>query len=128
MATQTLVNFEEYAQLPDQESVRRELDEGVAVEMALRSIEHGVVPGNTFSALRQAVRQLGADNVVSQNHRFRLAQNTARGPDVCLIRRSRLAAMEVYWGSHVGGPDLVAERSYPPAKRRSPSNPRCSNT
>jgi len=107
--TQTLVTFEEYAQLPEQEGVWRELDEGVVVEMGFPSIEHGVVQGNTFSSLKQAVRQVGADFVVSQNAGFRLTENTDRGPDVCLVRRTRLAGMEVVWGSHAGAPDLAVE-------------------
>ncbi len=107
--TQTLVTFEEYAQLPEQEGVWRELDEGVLVEMALPSIEHGTVQGNTFSSLKQAVGQIGADVVLSQHTGFRLTENTDRAPDVCLVRRTRLATMGVVWGSHVGAPDLAVE-------------------
>jgi len=107
--TQTLVTFEEYAQLPEQEGVWRELDEGVVVEMGFPSIEHGVVQLNAAAALKSAARQVGADFVVSQNAGFRLTENTDRGPDVCLVRRTRLAGMEVVWGSQVGAPDLTVE-------------------
>jgi Uma2 family endonuclease len=107
--TQTLVTFEEYARLPDQEGVRRELDEGVVVEMPLPSIEHGVVQLNAGAALKSAVKQVGADFVISAHAGFRLAENIDRAPDVCLVRRPRLATMEVVWGSHVGAPDLAVE-------------------
>jgi Uma2 family endonuclease len=112
MATQaqTLVSFEEFAQLPDQEGVwLRELDEGVVIEMGYPSLKHGTVQGNGFSLLKQAARQIGADYAISQNAGFRLAANTSRGPDICLLRRDRLASMEVRWGAHFGAPDLVVE-------------------
>ena len=111
MATQTLLTFEQYADLPDQEGIfLRELDEGVVIEMPQPSFLHGQIQGNVFALLKQGVQETGTDFVISQNAGFRLAPNVVRAPDVCLVRRASLQAMEVVkGGSRRGAPELAAE-------------------
>ena len=111
MATQTLLTFEQYADLPDQEGIfLRELDEGVVIEMPQPSFLHGQIQANVVALLKQGVREIGADFVISLNAGFLLAPSVVRTPDVCLVRRASFHAMErVKGGSHRGAPDLAVE-------------------
>jgi len=108
MATQTLVSFEQFAEIPEKEGVLyTELDEGVVIEMAHPSFAHGGVQGNVFAFLKT---HAGSDFLISQNAGFVLAPDVVRAPDVCLVRRAALEAMErVKGGSHRGAPDLAVE-------------------
>jgi len=107
--TQTLLTFEEFTALPEQEGVFRELDEGVVVEMPRASVPHGRVQLNTGAALLAWLREAGADVQVSANTPFVLTQDTVRIPDVCLVRKSSWEGMEVVRGALRGAPDLAVE-------------------
>lgn len=108
--TQTLLTYEQYADLPDQEGVFRELDEGVVIEMPLASPEHGIIQGTTFSLLTHYRDQTGADLLILLNAGFQLAPDTDRGPDVAVVGRAAFKAMErVKGGSRRGAPDLAIE-------------------
>jgi len=108
--TQTLMSYEEYADLPEEEGVFRELDEGVLIEMPQPSHAHGRIQGNAFVVLSTYDKKTGSDFVISQNPGFKLAPNIGRGPDVCLVRRASFKAMErVRGGSRQGAPDLAVE-------------------
>lgn len=111
MATQTLLTFEEYADLPEQEGVfRRELDEGVVIEMPQPSHAHGRIQGNAFTVLNLYDKQAASNFVISLGAGFQLAPNIDRAPDVCLVRRSLFEAMPlVRGGSRRGAPDLAIE-------------------
>jgi len=108
--TQTLLTYEQYADLPDQEGVFRELDEGVVIEMPLPGPEHGIIQGTTFSLLTAYRDQIGADLLILQNAGFQLAPDIDRGPDVAVVGRAAFKAMErVKGGSRRGAPDLAIE-------------------
>ena len=94
MATQTLVTFEQFMDLPEQEGVDRELDEGRVIEMPLPSFLHGAVQGAVFYFFKAHLERTKADFHVSLNTGFRLGPETVRGPDVCLVRKSPYAGME----------------------------------
>ena len=109
MATATLLTFDQYLDLPEVDGVRRELDEGRVIEMALASFLHGAIQGRVFYFLTIWQQQTGAAFHISQNAGFRVGRDTNRGPDVCAVRKSVLAAMEKTRGAYVGAPDLAVE-------------------
>jgi len=110
MATQTtLVTFDQFMDLPEQEGVRLELDEGIVIEMAQPSFSHGAIQVAIAASLDTYLAETGADFALSQNTGFRLAPDTVRAPDVCLVRTSSLEAMTVVRGAQVGAPDLAVE-------------------
>jgi len=107
--TQTLLTFEEFAALPEEEGVRRELDEGVVIEMPHAGLPHGTIQGNVYRALANWRDRAGSAFRVSQNVDFKLAANTVRIPDVCVLRDTLYQGMEVARGTLVGAPDLAVE-------------------
>ncbi|HYM13121.1 MAG TPA: Uma2 family endonuclease [Bryobacterales bacterium] len=113
MATQTLqtlMTFEQYADLPEQEGVFRELDEGRVIETSHRSLLHGAVQANVAHILGNHLDQTGADFILTQNAGFLLGPDTDRAPDVSLVRKSTLAGREVVKGGSLrGAPDLAVE-------------------
>jgi Uma2 family endonuclease len=106
---QTILTFEEFAALPDQEGVFRELDEGVVIEMPNPSPTHGKVQANTVVSLGIWVRQSGADFHLSVASDFRLGPQTVRAPDVWMLRGPAYRAMEYQQGALHGAPDLAVE-------------------
>ena len=110
MATQTsLLTFEQFMDLPDQEGVRRELDEGALIEMPNPSFAHGTAISDLTGLLFVYREQSGLDFVISNNTGFRLAPDTVRAPDLCLVYAPRLQAMRVERGALVSAPDLAVE-------------------
>ena len=108
--TQTLLTYEQYADLPEQEGVSRELDEGVVIEMGLPSHAHGAIQANATGLLTTYRDQTGAEIVITQNAGYQLGPATDRGPDISVVRRLLFAAMEpVKGGSRRGAPDLAIE-------------------
>ncbi len=108
--TQTLLTYEQFADLPEQEGVIQELDEGVLIEIPSPSPEHGVIQGTTFSFLTNYREQTGADLLILLGAGFLLTPKTARAPDVSVVRRSAFKAMErVKGGARRGAPDLAIE-------------------
>ncbi len=104
-----LLTFEQFMDLPDQEGVGRELDEGVLIEMPNPSFAHGAIVARINRWLGNHIDESGAEFEVSGNTDFRLAPDTVRAPDVCLVRRSALEKMPVERGVLVGCPDLAVE-------------------
>ena len=109
MATQTLMTYDQYMDLPDQEGVIRELDEGRVIEMAHASFLHGAIQAMITHLLRSYLEETGADFAISQNTGFLLAPDIERAPDVCALRRSSHEAMETVRGALRGCPDLAVE-------------------
>ncbi len=109
MATQTLLTFDEFLDLPDQEGVFRELDEGMVIEMPWASFPHGTIQVNGAAVLKNCLRDTGAEFRISMNAPFRLGPNIQRAPDICLVRTSSFLAMEVVRGVLQGAPDLAVE-------------------
>jgi len=109
MATQTLLTYEQYRDLPEVEGVFRELDEGRVMEMAHASFLHGFVQAQAAKFVNVYLDETGADFLVSQNTSFLLAPDIERAPDICVIRRSSYEAMETVRGVLRGCPDLAIE-------------------
>lgn len=109
MATQTLLSWEQFVELPDQEGIRRELDEGRLIEMPTPSFLHGYVAGTIFALLQRWAQETGADLYISLAVGFLLAEGTERAPDVCAVRKQAYAGMERIRGTMHGAPDLAVE-------------------
>jgi len=109
MATQTLLTYEQYRDLPELEGVNRELDEGRVIEIPHASFLHGAVQFMAAHLLKAHLEETGADFCISQNTSFLLAPDIERAPDVCLLRRSALETMYKVRGVLRGCPDLVVE-------------------
>jgi Uma2 family endonuclease len=107
--TQTLLTFEEFTALPDEEGVFRELDEGVVIEMPYASPTHGRVQGNTTHLLMNWLQHSGADFQISQSSAFRLGPRTVRAPDVWMLPGPAYRAMEYRQGALHGAPDVAVE-------------------
>lgn len=110
MATQVaLLTFDQFLDLPDQEGVRRELDEGVLIEMPNPSFVHGNGITTLARLVGNDIEGLRLDLVMSTNVAFRLGPDTVRAPDLCLVRTPKLQAMAVERAVLIGCPDLAVE-------------------
>lgn len=117
MATQTLLTVEQFLDLPDQEGVFRELDEGAVIEMTWASPDqmtwaspdHGLIQSNAVTLLKIWSRERRAEFVVSQSTAFQLGPDTVRVADVFVARTSSYRAMPVVRGVVQGCPDLALE-------------------
>jgi len=110
VATQvSLLTFDQFLDLPEQEGVRRELDERVLVEMGHPSFAHGAAITRLSYLLLVHRQQSGRGFAVSTNTPFRLAPDIVRAPDLCLVETARLQAMPIERGVLVGAPDLAVE-------------------
>lgn len=94
---------------PDQEGVRLELDEGALIEIPNPSFAHGTAISELTHLLLSYRDQSGLDFVISNNTGFRLAPDTVRAPDLCLVFTPRLQSMRVERGALAGAPDLAIE-------------------
>ena len=109
MATQTLLTVEQFLDLPDQEGVFRELDEGAVIEMTWASPDHGRIQSNAVRLLGNLAHQTQTELVVSLNTAFQLGPDTVRVPDVFVARTSPYRASPVVRGVVQGCPDLALE-------------------
>ncbi len=109
MATQTLLTAEQFLELPEEEGMIRELDEGRLVEMAPPSLIHGIIVSRVSRLLGNHVEEIGTDFWVVEGAGFRLAPETLRIPDVFMVRRSSAESMQVTGGWYQGAPDLAVE-------------------
>src|SRR5713226_7613986 len=98
MATQTLMTFEQYADLPEREGVFYELDEGRLIEMPNPSWLHGALQAHVAHLLSVGIERTGADLIVLTHAGFQLAPDTDRAPDVSLVPKSTLPTREVVRG------------------------------
>ena len=60
MATQTLLTAEQFLELPEEEGIIRELDEGRLVEMAPPNLTHGIMVSRVSTLLTRHVEKKGA--------------------------------------------------------------------
>lgn len=107
-----LLTADEFFALPDpKEGGKMELVCGRVVTMSPVCMEHGVVAGNVYAALRAFVRRrkLGA-TFIETGFRLRRRPDSVRAPDVSFVQQDRLpsdpAARRRYFDGH---PDLAIE-------------------
>jgi Uma2 family endonuclease len=108
MSTKTLLTADELEQMPDDDSVRTELDEGELITMPPTGLEHGYYEMRIASILDRHVMQHSLGRVYVGETGSRLSAGTVRAPDVAFIRQERLEALHGK-GFAEGAPDLAAE-------------------
>jgi Uma2 family endonuclease len=108
MSTKTLLTADELEQMPDDDSVRTELDEGELITMPPTGLDHGYYMTRIASILDRYVMQHRLGRVYCGDPGFRLGSATVRAPDVAFIRQERLGALKGK-GFAKGAPDLAVE-------------------
>lgn len=108
MSSKTLVTAAELEQMPDDDSVRIELDEGEIISMPPAGMDHGDTGVELTLLLGAYVKKHGLGKVYSADTGFKLGDDTVRAPDVAFVRKDRLRAVHrAGFGS--GAPDLAVE-------------------
>ncbi len=108
MSTKTLLTADELEQMPDDDSVRTELDEGELITMPPTGLDHAYYENEIGSILRDYVKRNRLGRVYTGEPGFRLSTGTVRAPDVAFIRQERLDALTSK-GFAKGAPDLAVE-------------------
>ena len=108
MSTKTLLTADDLEQMPDDDSVQTELDEGELITMPPAGESHGRYEGEIYSILRHYVKAHRLGRVYPGDTGFRLADHTVRSPDVSFVRQDRLQTIEST-GFAKGVPDLAVE-------------------
>jgi len=106
MATKTLLTWEQFEQLPD-DDMRHELDEGELISMPPTFTLHGKIQAQISAALLNFVRQHSL-GVVTNDSGFRLSPDTVRAPDISFVRADRARAVDLE-RRFEGAPDLAVE-------------------
>ncbi len=105
--TTALLTVEEYAQLPEEETMRTELVEGEIVRMGDAKFIYEQVKANANKLLIAYVLQNPIGTVYSESM-FKLGKREGRIPDVSLLLNERLALQDKT-GFLEGAPDLAVE-------------------
>jgi Uma2 family endonuclease len=108
MSTRTLITADELALMPDDDTVRTELDEGELITMPPAGEEHGFCGMTIGTLMNNYVRKNGLGRVYGSDTGFRLRATTVRAPDVAFVRKERLAAIRQGVFAN-GAPDLAVE-------------------
>src|ERR1700691_5775753 len=108
MSTKTLLTADELEQMPDDDAVRTELDEGELITMPPAGEDHGYCGVEIASILRNHVKQNRLGRVYNADTGFRLSPGTVRAPDVAFVRQERLEGLKSK-GFAKGAPDLAVE-------------------
>lgn len=108
MSTKTLITADELEQMPDDDSVRIELDEGELITMPPAGGEHGYYGSGIGSLLTVFVKEHGLGRVYNADTGFRLNAGTVRAPDVAFVGSARVASVHQR-GFMDGAPDLAVE-------------------
>ena len=108
MSTKTLLTADELEQMPDDDSVRTELDEGELITMPPAGLDHGYYETRIVSILEHHVRQHRLGRVYCGDSGFRLSTGTVRAPDVAFVRQERIESLKGK-GFAKGAPDLAVE-------------------
>ena len=108
MSTKTLITADELEQMPDDDSVQIELDEGELITMPPAGEGHCNTEGEIFGRVWSFAKRHNLGRVYPGDMGFRLSDNTVRSPDVAFVRRERIAAIRGP-GFAKGAPDLAVE-------------------
>ena len=110
MATQTLLTLEQFLDLPEQEGLRRELDQGRLIEMSPPSYVHARVVARIAYLLEACAEQAAGNWQVALGSGFALGPATMRIPDVFLTRKEFVDSLPVLKGAALqGAPELSVE-------------------
>ena len=94
--------------MPDDDSVRTELDEGELITLPPAGFDHGDVGVQITLLLGSFVKKHRLGRVLSADTGFRLRNDTVRAPDVAFVRASRVETVKSK-GFGKGAPDLAVE-------------------
>ena len=94
--------------MPDDDSVRTELDEGELITMPPAGFDHGDVGVQITLLLGSFVKKHRLGRVLSADTGFRLRNDTVRAPDVAFVQTSRVETVKSK-GFGKGAPDLAVE-------------------
>jgi Uma2 family endonuclease len=108
MSRKTLLTADELEQIPEDDSVQIELDEGELITMPPMSLDHAYYESEFASILRAYVKKHRLGRVYTGDPGFRLNDHTVRAPDIAFVRQERLTEMEGK-GFAKGAPDLAVE-------------------
>ena len=108
MSTKTLMTAEELERMPDDDSVRTELDEGELITMPPAGGEHSNFGVEIGSLLNSFVKRHRLGKVYGADGGFRLKPDTVRVPDVSFVRAKRISDVHRK-GFMNGAPDLAIE-------------------
>jgi Uma2 family endonuclease len=108
MSTKTLLTADELEQMPDDDSVQTELDEGELITMPPAGESHGRYESEIIYILRHYVKAHRLGRIYTGDTGFRLADHTVRSPDVAFVRQDRQQSIESK-GFAKGAPDLAVE-------------------
>jgi Uma2 family endonuclease len=108
MSTTSRLTFEEFEQLPEQEGVHYELDEGEVLMEPSPTYFHNVVRYRVAQRLSEFVdaHQLGH---VIEEMGFRLSPDTVRNPDGAFVTLEHLRAIDINRSPVNGAPALAIE-------------------
>ena len=108
MSSKTLLTAAELEQMPDDDSVQIELDEGELIKMAPAALNHGKYEVRIAALLHAHAQRHALGVVYCGDTGFTLGPDTVRAPDVAFIQTARLASVEGdVFGN--GAPDLAVE-------------------
>jgi Uma2 family endonuclease len=107
-SAKTLLTADELWKMPDDDSVRHELDEGELIEMPPASEEHGGIESEIVAILRNFVKEHQLGKVYGSSAGYRLRADTVREPDASFVRESRREEIKSR-GFAKGAPDLAVE-------------------
>src|SRR5258708_6866377 len=103
MSTITRLTFQEFEQLPEQEGIRYELDEGELVMEPSPTFLHNSIRDRIANRLTEFVRAHRLGKVIVEMD-FRLATETVRNPDVAYLTPEHLAGIDVNCSPVDGAP------------------------
>src|ERR1700743_1113894 len=101
-----LLTADELWKMPDDDSVRHELDEGELIEMPPAGLRHGRTGIRITVRLASFVEPRKLGYIYPPDTGFRLNGTTVRAPDVSFVRQERTVDTEGYFP---GAPDLAVE-------------------
>ncbi len=93
MGTKTLVTLEQFEQLPVQEGILRELDEGELIVMSPGRPRHNRVRERIAHRLIHVVEERGLGEIFVETE-FQLSPDTVRIPDVALVTADRVKQID----------------------------------
>jgi Uma2 family endonuclease len=108
MNRKTLLTANDLEQMPDDDSVQLELDEGELITMPPAGMDHGSQGIDISFVLKAFVKKHRLGRVYGADTGFRLSDDTVRAPDIAFVRKERLAAVHRK-GFGFGAPDLAIE-------------------
>jgi Uma2 family endonuclease len=108
MSSKTLLTADELERMPDDDSVRTELDEGELITMPPAGWDHGDLGAEITALLYNHVKKHKLGKVLTAEPGFRLGPDTVRSPDVAFVRQERVATLRSQ-GFAQGAPDLAVE-------------------